>query len=554
MFKKFLKKLIKPIYKIFRYSYHSFDGIVRYQDFLKKEYLNTLMHLGEDLRFHRKQWEYVGIASLSRLLSYRNSSVLYVSDNFNVSLVSFVKNYFKNVDFLNFGDFSNLNSNKKYDLILLVDQVVKIKNEEYILFCKKVKNHLTKFGVFVYNFEINLSDVCEVDEYEFFTLNDIRIKNSYLRKIGLYNLTRLSKFCLGFSPKDYVVDEPIGSKEIHLKIKRGNRVVTSGLSVYTKCLYLYLLHRLFALFKKPFYFLKSLLNKRKENISFSSNSNLFGNFGGEYTRLLENIAFTTNLAKNSACYLVDVDGTTVTRIFTGQKMFVNAKDLSLAPHIILDGQWETEITNLIMSYIKEDTVFFDVGANFGWFSVVAGTKIRNGFLHVFEVNKKLSDLIYKSFLVNGIRNFKVNTIAVSNKDNQSITFNMHNDLWGSNFVSDKVTGFDSQIQVPTITLDTYCKENNVERVDVIKMDIEGHEDFAYEGMKDLIKRNKNNLVMFLEFSSALYSDSKDFFNKLKSDFTNIKALENGHLLREVKDFEHLMELSKGDWIMLILHN
>ena len=67
------------------------------------------------------------------------------------------------------------------------------------------------------------------------------------------------------------------------------------------------------------------------------------------------IAFFANQAKNSAnAYLGN--GLLVTRIFTGQKMFVNAQDLSLTPHLLIDGIWEPDITPFFLDLLKDDDV------------------------------------------------------------------------------------------------------------------------------------------------------------------------------------------------------
>ncbi|HET6925213.1 MAG TPA: hypothetical protein VFH39_05275, partial [Candidatus Saccharimonadales bacterium] len=71
----------------------------------------------------------------------------------------------------------------------------------------------------------------------------------------------------------------------------------------------------------------------------------------------------------------------LTRLFTGQKMFVDTRDISLAPHLMFDGIWEEPLTKLILSALNENSVFLDVGANFGYFGLIAGTKIKNGSLH-----------------------------------------------------------------------------------------------------------------------------------------------------------------------------
>src|SRR5690349_20762138 len=53
-----------------------------------------------------------------------------------------------------------------------------------------------------------------------------------------------------------------------------------------------------------------------------------------------------------------VDGTTaLTQLYTGQKLYVDTRDISVAPHLLVDGLWEAHVTRAIATLLQEDDTF-----------------------------------------------------------------------------------------------------------------------------------------------------------------------------------------------------
>ncbi len=255
----------------------------------------------------------------------------------------------------------------------------------------------------------------------------------------------------------------------------------------------------------------------------------------------------------------------LTRIFTGQKMYVDTRDISLAPHLMLDGHWEPEITHIFRQHIQPDSIVFDIGANFGYFGLVAGTEIdRNkGQIHFFEANPELAPYIFKTLSVNGLlTSSNIVSQAVSDHAGE-IELMVLEDLWGSSGIGlrqEQITnlaGRDvdvrNRVKVPMITIDDYVKKQNLKAIDIIKMDIEGHEETAYKGMRKTVK-NSPRLKMFIEFTDDAYKDSRKFFEHMLSDFGHIYAIHNdqGGRLEEVKNYKTMKKMMSDSWIMLLV--
>ena len=257
-----------------------------------------------------------------------------------------------------------------------------------------------------------------------------------------------------------------------------------------------------------------------------------------------------NLIKNGQCVATG-ENEVLTRIFTGQLMYVDRRDVSVAPHLMLSGIWEHEITQHFRSYVRSDTVVFDVGANFGFFGIVAGTHNPEGQLHLFEANPVFDPLIRKSLVVNGLDSRStVTSAAITQRSGEALTLNLVKDLWGGSSLhprhSNAFIHAGGTVETTGLSLDDYCEHQGIRRVDLIKLDIEGFEKQAFDGMKRLLEANPQ-VVVFMEWTLGAYTPG--FFGSLQDRF-RVSALV-GNAKVEVKDEGHLGELGKG-WIMLVL--
>ncbi len=270
--------------------------------------------------------------------------------------------------------------------------------------------------------------------------------------------------------------------------------------------------------------------------------------------LIKEVAFVVNLVKNGMTVKTG-DYEALTRIFTGQKMYVDTRDISVAPHVMLDGVWETNLVQTFRSFVKPDSVVFDIGANFGFYGVTASTNNPQGSTHFFEANPELIPYIRKSLAINGLTGRSaVNNVAITSVSSGSSEIHVYQDYWGSatlHAIPEDRT-YKSHT-VPNTTIDGYCTEHAIDRVDVVKMDIEGYEDHALRGMKKTIQNNPQ-LKLFLEFTAASYPDAQKFYKEIRRQFDIIHIVHEGSGERSpVNSFDDLLPYS-NDWVMLYLTN
>jgi FkbM family methyltransferase len=161
--------------------------------------------------------------------------------------------------------------------------------------------------------------------------------------------------------------------------------------------------------------------------------------------------------------------------------------------IYLYGCYEYEVTQLVLELVKPDSVFFDVGANIGYYSLIAASRAKLVF--AFEPMKVIFDRLTTNVRRNGLANVSFVNAAVAERDGV-ITIYAQASSENTGLASlDASEGATSE-QVPAVTLDTIVREQRLERVNLMKVDIEGAEIRAFEGGRELLSRSDAPDVIF----------------------------------------------------------
>jgi hypothetical protein len=83
------------------------------------------------------------------------------------------------------------------------------------------------------------------------------------------------------------------------------------------------------------------------------------------------------------------------------------------------------------------------------------------------------------------------------------------------------------------------------------MDIEGFEDTAYAGMRNMVQASPN-LTFFLEFTKESYADSKKFYELMLKDFGHVYVIDEEGYMVKPKDMSYETVIGDSDdWVMPI---
>lgn len=210
------------------------------------------------------------------------------------------------------------------------------------------------------------------------------------------------------------------------------------------------------------------------------------------------------------------DHLAVCRVLGNMKMFVDTRDHVLAPHLVTDGYWESWITLAMLRALKPGMVAVDVGANYGYYTILMGRCVgRTGKVISFEPNPHLATLMRKSLWISGIRLIdEVHEEAAYSTTGEQVRFFIPDERPMNARVVDEAPYAGTMIDVPTVRLDDVLPE----RVDFIKIDAEGGEREIWRGMTRTIANNPQ-LQIFLEFNPRRTSnyDPHEFLSTMRDD-------------------------------------
>src|ERR1700722_361196 len=111
-------------------------------------------------------------------------------------------------------------------------------------------------------------------------------------------------------------------------------------------------------------------------------------------------AIGTDRYPNGPVYLGDHTALVATR--WGAKMLVDTRDAMVTPWLVLDGLWESHATGWLQQALGPGQVFVDVGANVGYFTLLAGSLVGpTGTVVAVEAHPRLAELLRRNVIING---------------------------------------------------------------------------------------------------------------------------------------------------------
>ncbi len=221
----------------------------------------------------------------------------------------------------------------------------------------------------------------------------------------------------------------------------------------------------------------------------------------------------------------------------GHKMWLDDKDsLGLSSN---NGIFEPQEIELVKKQVSLGDTVLDIGANIGYYTLIFAKLVgEHGKVFAFEPDPTNFALLKKNVEMNGYSNVILVPKAVSNENKKAKLFLCEQNQ-GMHRVYDSVFCNDS-IDIESLILDDYFQD---EKISFIKIDIEGAEYNAIQGMRNLLHRNRE-LKIITEFSPAASLengiDSTDYVKILVDLGFNIYSVgENIELVNIDKLYEQL---------------
>lgn len=190
------------------------------------------------------------------------------------------------------------------------------------------------------------------------------------------------------------------------------------------------------------------------------------------------------------------------------EIFVRPGDLLIGRAIFLTKQYEPHVARIVRSLLNPGDTFIDIGANLGYFTLLAASLVgEHGSVIAFEPSPENCRLLRRSLSQNGFKNVLIFEKAVA-EATRRLAFS--SGLPHSNariLRPEELHGHEERYaQVEAVTLDD-ALQDVVTRIDLIKLDIEGAEPRAWQGMQKMVQRYRP--IIITEYSPDLIRATSD---------------------------------------------
>jgi FkbM family methyltransferase len=173
---------------------------------------------------------------------------------------------------------------------------------------------------------------------------------------------------------------------------------------------------------------------------------------------------------------------------------------ALAREVFFTGRYEPQETCLIQALLGPGDTFLDVGAHWGYFSLLAAERVgRGGRVLAVEADPRIYALLSRNAQLNALPQLELLHVAAAARAG-TVTLEGYDEAQSNWGISRVVEGpaSDGRFEVPARALDEVLEERGMREVQLVKMDIEGAETFALAGMaRGLAERRYRRLLLEL---------------------------------------------------------
>ncbi|KPK87849.1 MAG: hypothetical protein AMS27_01190 [Bacteroides sp. SM23_62_1] len=168
-------------------------------------------------------------------------------------------------------------------------------------------------------------------------------------------------------------------------------------------------------------------------------------------------------------------------------------------HIYFLGYFDYPGVQFLKKNLGEDDIFIDAGANIGSYTLIAAKQVgKTGRVYAFEPAGAAYKRLCENIEINEYSNIITEKKGLLDMNSTIDLFlaNKTNLGMSSIYHHDSESGTVERIE--TTKLDVYVDNQNITRVDLIKLDIEGSEMLALQGMQKTLEKFKPKVLIELK--------------------------------------------------------
>jgi len=176
-----------------------------------------------------------------------------------------------------------------------------------------------------------------------------------------------------------------------------------------------------------------------------------------------------------------------------QILLRNPRKSIIGRSIFSTGLWEPEVTQFISSKVRQGMTVFDIGADIGYYSLLLAKLVGpTGLVFSFEPIPKAKWYLDKNIEMNGLDNVRSFDFALFDEPGVAC-LEAPLTLSKINLSKKKLSGKDIQVEMKVF--DEWKAKGELNRVDLVKLDVEGAELNVLRGMKATLQNQKPAILV-----------------------------------------------------------
>jgi len=202
-------------------------------------------------------------------------------------------------------------------------------------------------------------------------------------------------------------------------------------------------------------------------------------------------------------------------------------------------------THLIINELKQDMVCIDLGSNIGYYAVIESNIIgESGKIFAIEPSPVNFPILKLNLENQKKNNFVAYNIGIGDKNEEMEFIISAKSNWSRiRMNNEKINSEDKVIKIPVKTLNSFVNENNIKKIDILRMDVEGFEYSILLGANEVLEKFKPKL--FIEIHKMYLGKEKTYqiFNELKNKKYEIKyyipRIYDSPIIGKLKDIKKI---------------
>jgi len=186
-------------------------------------------------------------------------------------------------------------------------------------------------------------------------------------------------------------------------------------------------------------------------------------------------------------------------------MIVDVRDPAISKPILVLGEYEPGFARVLLTLARRSSVFVDIGANIGFFTLLAAKAMPEGSVWSIEPDPGNVRILRANIALNGFQDrVRVSHAAASDLDGEVFFSTLgYSANTGARFTAKdpdtllarSLPGSDAPTKVPALKIDTLLRD---QKPDLVKIDVEGHEPSVLAGMQRILEESRP--VILSEFA------------------------------------------------------